>query len=69
MTHHRIHIHSIAKLEDIKLQVQDVEHFKIQVQDLHINPILLSAPIFIDQLIAYIDQLITNQRNCEFCQK
>ena len=69
MSHHRIHIHTIAELEDIKVQVQDVEHFKTQVQDLHIDPILLGAPIFLDQLIAYINQMITNQRTCEFCQR
>ena len=69
LSDHRRHIHTIAELEDIKVQVQDVEHLKRQVQNLHIDPVLLSAPIFIDQLLAYIDQLITNQTNCEFCQR
>ena len=69
LSDHRRHIHTIAELEDMKVQVQNVEHFKRQVQDLHIDPLLLSAPILIDQLLAYIDQLITNQRTCEFCQR
>ena len=70
MSHHRTHIYSIAQLEDFIIQVQGVVVFKSEeVQDLLITPVILSAPIFVDHVIAYINQMITNQKNCDFCQR
>ena len=70
MSDHNTHIYSIAQLEDFIIQVQDVAVFTSdEVQDPLITPVTLSAPRFIDQLIVYFNQMITNQKNCEFCQR